>query len=169
MSLLWTHAIAMSRDYFHGTNQDFAPGDHILPAAEHGGEVSWPNMTDRNHAYATEDEGDAWNWAHKGWEMRGGGPENRPRVYRVRPAHPVEQDPQRDEHGYSRDVSESDKRSPHGFQVVEEMERPTEDDYDFGGRMEGKSWYEGVGYEDEDYRERFQPHMHFRPGYQGTR
>lgn len=169
MSLLWTTAIAMSRDYFHGTNRRFRPGEFITPADEHGDEVSWPSITSTEHAYATEHESDAWTYAHKGWEMRGGGHENLPRVYRVRPVdphRPVENDPTHDGGGLLRGVNDTDRRSPHGFEVIEEMPLAHEDDYDEGGRMHGEHPHEGYGYTHEDYQESFTPlAAHFRPGW----
>lgn len=168
MSLLWKTAIAMGREYFHGTTHQFKPGDFITPADEHGHDVNWPSQTSTEHAYATEHESDAWTYAHKAWEMRGGGEENTPRVYRVRhaePHRPVEQDPTHDRGNMLRGVNEGDRRSHHGFEVVEEMPLAREDDYDEGGRMHGEYPHEGYGYTHEDYRERFHPAHHFQPGW----
>lgn len=112
------------KTYYHGTT--VAGVTHILPASSHGGHVTFPHDTSREHAYATTDKNDAWDYAQRAWHAAGGesGP---PRVYQVRPigGHKnVEKDPELDSTGRRRLNFENDHRSKHGFEVVREMKMP---------------------------------------------
>lgn len=99
------------------------PGDLVLPAAQHGGHVTFNHDTDPNHAYATGEDS-AWDYAEKAhaWTVNrmDRGPFPVPRVYQVEPVHPesVEEDPQ------GRGNNDDDVRSPHGFRVLREVPMP---------------------------------------------
>ncbi len=111
----------MTGPLYHGTTPEGLTA--IIPAAAHGGHVTFQHDTDRGYAYATPDLGDAWRYAEKAWHASGDGI---PRVYRVEPVGDVEPDPQTDVHGRQRGNFEADVRSAHGFTVVEEMPMPDE-------------------------------------------
>lgn len=110
------------RVYYHGTTVEDVT--HVLPASAHGGHVTFPHVTSREHAYATTDQHDAWEYAQKAWAASGKG---RPRVYQVRPIgghQHVEKDPSHDQYGNSRGNNENDVRSKKGFEVVREVKWP---------------------------------------------
>lgn len=108
------------QEFYHGTTVEGVT--HILPASKHRGHVTFPHDTDREHAYASTKEGDAWDYAEKAWHASGTGV---PRVYKVHPMGPHEKDPQVDERGDWRGgVNESDVRSKHGFAVLHEVPMP---------------------------------------------
>ena len=123
MSLLWTTAASTPGEYFHGTTQTFKPGDHITPASQHGKGVAFPNMTSREHAYATPDESTAWHYAEAAWNNADIGGTH-PKVYRVKPLGHTEDDPTHDQYGASRGTFTGDVRSKHGFEVVGEQPMP---------------------------------------------
>jgi predicted GNAT family acetyltransferase len=114
---------AARRTYYHGTTVPDVT--HILPAAQHGKGVVFHSDTSPEHAYASTDLKDAWNYAQKAYDHKMNG---RPRVYQVRPigGHKnVEKDPEWDDvTGRHRGNNESDFRSKHGFEVVREMKPP---------------------------------------------
>lgn len=126
MSLLWTRA-ASGQEFYHGTVQSLQPGDHVLPAHEHGGAVMFPHDTDHAYAYATPHEDNAWDYAERAWQSAGldhphfGNP---PKVYRVRSLGDHEPDPTHDATGRQRGNFDTDVRSKHGFEVMEEMPMP---------------------------------------------
>jgi hypothetical protein len=125
--------------YYHGTTVPNVT--HILPAGAHGQGVTFRSDTDSGYAYATTSHQDAWRYAEKASDIRGGG---RPRVYQVRPIgghQNVEEDPSRDAHGNLRGNYENDHRSRHGFEVVREMKMP-QHIYDHG------MWRDGADPED---------------------
>jgi GNAT superfamily N-acetyltransferase len=111
------------RVYYHGTTVPDVT--HILPAAQHGKGVVFHSDTSPEHAYASTDLKDAWDYAQKAYDHKMNG---RPRVYQVRPigGHKnVEKDPEWDDvTGRHRGNNESDFRSKHGFEVVREMKPP---------------------------------------------
>jgi hypothetical protein len=104
---------------FHGTTKDEGDDDpeEITPSG--GGSTFGPGVASPEHAYATPNLSDAWSYAEKRAENGRGG---KPTVYRVTPKNPsdVEKDP-----GYAGDYSranyEHDKRSPSGFDVLDEV------------------------------------------------
>jgi hypothetical protein len=104
--------------YYHGTTTEGL--GNVQPAAKHGGSVAFPHDTDKNYAYATPNEDDAWHYAEKTWNATASGI---PRVYKVQPSGPVEPDPQYGPHG-SRGNFESDVRSRHQFKVIGEIPMP---------------------------------------------
>lgn len=109
--------------WYHGTT--VAGVTHVLPAAQHGGDVTFPSDTDRNYAYATHNHDDAWNYAEKAWGADDHG--RRPRVYEVKPIggmKHVERDPQHDAQGQSRSNFSGDHRSKKGWKVVREVPMP---------------------------------------------
>ena len=122
MSLLWAQATGAG-DLYHGTTQTFRVGDHITPAVQHGGEVAFPHTTSREHAYATSDPSNAWHYAETAWNNADAGGTH-PKVYRVRPLGPVEDDPTHTPSGESRGTFTGDVRSKHGFEVVGEEPMP---------------------------------------------
>lgn len=111
------------QDFFHGTVIEGLT--EVMPATKHGRGVIFPHDTDRNFAYATPSESNAWNYAEKAWHAASdvAGP---PRVYRVRAVGPTEEDPQYDQHGRHRSNYGDDIRSRWKFIVVEEVPMPEE-------------------------------------------
>jgi rifampin ADP-ribosylating transferase len=111
------------RVYYHGTTVPDVT--HILPASQHGQGVVFHSDTSPEHAYASTDLKDAWDYAQKAYDHKMNG---RPRVYQVRPMgghQSVEKDPEwNDATGRHRGNNESDFRSKHGFEVVREMKPP---------------------------------------------
>jgi hypothetical protein len=111
-------AVEHSGPWYHGTT---VPNlRHVLPVNQHRKRVSWPEDTSHEHAYATSDEDDAWEYAQAAWHDGGG----RPRVYEVHPKGHVEQDPSTRPDGSSRGDHERDYRSKDGFNVVRELPFP---------------------------------------------
>lgn len=114
-----------AKTFYHGTT--VAGVTHILPASTHGGHVTFPHDTSREHAYATTSKDDAWTYAQLAWDAADGDG-GRPRVYQVRPigGHKnVEKDPEVDSTGRRRLNFENDHRSKHGFEVVRELRMPS--------------------------------------------
>jgi GNAT superfamily N-acetyltransferase len=106
--------------WFHGTT---APNlKHVRPAGPRG-RITFSSDTSREHAYATGDESNAWNYAEKAYLTHDRG---RPRVYQVEPTGPVERDPSHDEHGRPRSNFSTDYRSKHPWRVVREVEPPSD-------------------------------------------
>lgn len=129
MSLLWAKVAAdESSEFFHGTVRPLKVGDVISPASSRPDwhQVSFPSETNRDYAYATAKEDDAWHYAEMAHNSQfRPGMKIHPRVYRVRPLGPHEKDPTYDhERGYSRGNFEGDVRSKHGFEVVGEQPMP---------------------------------------------
>jgi GNAT superfamily N-acetyltransferase len=111
---------------YHGTSHFHEPDDEDLEAhTPHedvvpGGTATHGHLTrSAQHAYATPSLKHAWYYAHDRALNIGG----TPHVYRVTPKNPadVEKDPMEDEHGTSRGNYEHDKRSPTGFDVLDEV------------------------------------------------
>jgi hypothetical protein len=105
--------------FFHGTT--VARVRKIMPASAHRRHVTFPHDTDRDHAYATSDVEDAWEYAQKAHAANSTG---RPRVYQVEPLGHVERDPRTDAQGRMRGNYESDHRSRDGWKVVRELPMP---------------------------------------------
>lgn len=109
--------------FYHGTT--VANVTHILPANQHGGQVVFPDVTDKDYAYASTKPEDAWDYAEKAWNNDDEG--RRPRVYEVRPMggmKHVEEDPQHDAQGNHRFNNLNDFRSKKGWKVVREVAMP---------------------------------------------
>jgi hypothetical protein len=107
------------KDYYHGTTEEDM--DEVSPATSHRMGVIFPHQTDPEYAYATPSESNAWHYAQLAWNAGGGGI---PRVYRVRPTGPVEEDPTHWPNGESRGNFSDDVRSRHPFEVHEELPTP---------------------------------------------
>lgn len=125
---------------YHGT---VVPNvTHILPASQHGGRISYPDVTSVHHAYATPNLDDAWEYATEAHDWDHPKP-GRPRVYAVHGIggdHHIEDDPTHDEEGHDRGIRYDDKRSPVGFKVLHEM--PVPDRIKKGFHTEDKDhWY----------------------------
>lgn len=107
------------RVFYHGTTTD-QDLKEILPASQHGRGSIHPGSVDPDYAYATPHLDNAWQWADKAWDNRGG----HRRVFKVRRKGPVELDPRDNDSGGSRNNYEGDVRSRHGFDVIGEMPMP---------------------------------------------
>lgn len=114
-----TAASAEPETFYHGTTRENLT--HVLPPHEHGAGVMFPHDTSRDHAYASNNASDAWDYAEKAW---GATEKGVPRVYEVRPRGEHEQDPPFDQHGNSRSNFSGDRRSRHGWNVVRELPMP---------------------------------------------
>lgn len=111
---------------YHGTSHFHEPDDEDLEAhTPHedvvaGGTATHGHLTrSDSHAYATPNLKHAWYYANDRALNIGG----TPHVYRVTPKNPhdVEKDPMEDAAGNSRGNYEHDKRSPTGFDVLDEV------------------------------------------------
>ena len=126
MSLLWKTAVEEPVTYYHGTSgTDDDDLDEVSPSSARGAGSIWGagSGSSPDHAYATTSQTAAWDYAvrrhqEEGWSW------SRPKVYRVSPTGPVEEDPHYDEHGSNRGNWVGDVRSRHPFAVEEEMEHP---------------------------------------------
>ncbi len=105
--------------YYHGTTAEDL--DEVAPASSHRRGVIFPNMTDLDYAYATPSESNAWHYAELAWNA---GETGIPRVYRVKPTGPVEEDPTHWPNGDSRGNFSDDVRSRYPFEVHEELPTP---------------------------------------------
>lgn len=113
---------------FHGTTK--YEGDDPEEITPSGGSASFgPGVASPEHAYATPKLSDAWTYAEKRAENGHGG---RPTVYRVTPKNPhdVEKDP-----GWAGDYAranyEHDKRSPSGFDVLDEVPMSSKQEHEW--------------------------------------
>lgn len=106
----------------HGTSGNFGAATHA-----------------QGYSYATPHLDTAWNYATQMADRHG----QLPRVYRVHPTGPVEDDPRYDEHGRSRGNYEGDLRSKHPFDVGEEQEPPTHirEQYHDNHEFEGSDYH----------------------------
>ena len=94
----------LGQQWFHGTTEEFAPGDVVHPAAKvgkHGEPGSLEEAANPHHAFAAKDLGEAHMWAG----MRGGG-----KVYKVEPLDDIEEFKSPEGYTYG--------RSSAGFKVV---------------------------------------------------
>lgn len=107
------------KDYYHGTTEEDM--DEVSPAVSHRRGVVFPHQTDPEYAYATPSERNAWHYAELAWNA---GASGIPRVYRVRPTGPIEEDPTHWPNGESRGNFSDDVRSRHPFEVHEELPTP---------------------------------------------
>lgn len=109
--------------FYHGTT--IPNVKRVLPANVHKGDVAFPHDTSREHAYATTNHDDAWDYAEKTWNADDHG--RRPRVYEVKPIggmKHVEEDPRFDSRGNARGNYQNDYRSKKGWHVVREVKMP---------------------------------------------
>lgn len=127
----WATRIASRGDepvYYHGTAK--APGFKMTEVTPAGSRPSWhpvtfPHDHDPEHAYATTSLRDAWDWAAKAHDTHfKPGSKIVPRVFKVKPRGHVEEDPVYGDNG-PRNVSSSDARSKHGFDVQGEEKMPS--------------------------------------------
>jgi hypothetical protein len=124
MSLLWKTAVDASEGpYYHGTVEEFHPGDVISPAEDRTGYTNYPGQSDSRYSYATEDHDSAWDYAEKSWHAADGD-SGHPRVYRVSPLGRHSKDPEYDKRGKHRGNWSYDRRSKHGWKVEEELPMP---------------------------------------------
>lgn len=114
--------MAREEHFFHGTTEHLRPGAKVLPVGQLRGKTpTFPHDTSREHAYATSEEANAWNYAEKAWHSTDRGI---PRVYEVAPLGDHEPDPTHDERGRSRGNYETDRRSRVGWKVISERQMP---------------------------------------------
>lgn len=109
--------------YYHGSVARMEAGTEILPPSRRDPSIraNWPNASmSEDHAYASESEDNAWEWAERAWNVS---PNGHPRVYEVEPLGQVEPDERYDAHGNLRDIFEGDVRAP-GFRVLGERPMP---------------------------------------------
>lgn len=99
--------------YYHGTTESL---DEVRPNHSTRGTFG-PSTHAPGYAYATGLES-AKGYAERAADMHGG----HPRVYEVHPLGPVEDDPKFDAAGYNRGSNLDDKRSRHGFAVVDQVD-----------------------------------------------
>jgi hypothetical protein len=107
------------KDYYHGTTEEDL--SEVSPATNHRRGVIFPHQTDPEYGYATPSESNAWHYAELAWNATDHGI---PRVYRVRPTGPIEEDPTHWPNGESRGNFSDDVRSRHPFEVHEELPTP---------------------------------------------
>jgi Rifampin ADP-ribosyl transferase len=101
---------------FHGTTQEFKPGDIIKPSAQLG-EGSSNFGRNATKAYATAHLPEAWNYAH---QVTGGMPGLTPRVYHVEPIG----DTSIENVGARRNQGYTNVASQQGFRVIGEAGAP---------------------------------------------
>jgi rifampin ADP-ribosylating transferase len=102
--------------YYHGTTAEGL--DEIHPNNSSIGNFG-PGTHHPGHAYLTPNKEDAWSYATRAADDKGG----RPRVYEVKPTGPVEEDPMF-QGEYHRGNFADDLRTKHPLQVVREHKPP---------------------------------------------
>jgi 8-oxo-dGTP diphosphatase len=132
--------------FYHGTSlgreDEEDPPEQVTPQ---GAAHLYPGEHTGEHAYATTSPSSAWSYAEKAWHAGRG---EQPRVLRVRPAGPFEEDPPYYASGASRSVGEGAVRSVHPWEVT--GEEPVPDHLLMSREEDGDEWGHHEGSRDED-------------------
>jgi hypothetical protein len=111
-------------DFYHGTSLGFPeeedPPERIVPQGERR---FYPGVHSGEHAFATTNKGSAWAYAERAWHWRHS---DQPRVLRVRPTGPFEDDPGALMRGGGREHEEGAVQSRHPWAVIGEEGIPEE-------------------------------------------
>jgi hypothetical protein len=107
----WEDPEHSHESFYHGTSlghpDDEDPPERIVP--QEGGHL-YPGEHTGEHAFATTSPSSAWDYAEKAWSAGRG---QQPRVLRVRPTGPFEEDPQYSDNGILRSPGAGSVRSRH--------------------------------------------------------
>lgn len=61
-----------TKQFFHGTNREFAPGDRIVPPSAGGHKASMPEVSNPDHVYVSTDPKEAQSFADYAASRHGG-------------------------------------------------------------------------------------------------